>query len=118
MFVVARIIICILIQNLKRVVTKLSFFCRQRALKALDERLSKVEQPLSSWDDTGSSSQDELPTPSPSTTTTPGTSQLEAVMVEKPPPTSSSSSLPHQDTKLSTPGSSETVVTAVKIESV
>lgn len=98
---------------------KCSFSGRQRALKALDERLSKVEQPLSSWDDTGSSSQDELPTPSPSTTTTPGPSQLEAVVVEKPLPTSSSSSsVPHQDTKLSTPGSSETVVTAVKTESV
>ena len=39
--------------------------CRQRALKALDERLSKVEQPLGwpSMDDAGTSSQDELASP-------------------------------------------------------
>ena len=38
---------------------------RQRALKALDERLSKVEQPLGwpSMDDAGTSSQDELVSP-------------------------------------------------------
>ena len=93
------------------------FSCRQRALKALDERMSKVEIPLSSWDDPGSSSsQDELSTPTPSTTMAQGTPHLEAVVVEKLPSSSSSSS--HMDTKLSTSGSSETVAAAVKTESI
>ena len=92
------------------------FSCRQRALKALDERMSKVEIPLSSWDDPGSSSsQDELSTPTPSTTMAQGTPHLEAVVVEKLPSSSSSS---HMDTKLSTSGSSETVAAAVKTESI
>ena len=64
---------------------------RQRALKALDDRLSKNTEPIS-WptlDDAGSSSPDEQ---SPAT----GTQGLSAVVVEKSPgvPSSSSSSPP------------------------
>lgn len=58
---------------------------RQRALKALDERLSKSSEPVSwpSLDEAGSSSQDEA-APSP-IAPPPGATQLEAVVVEKDP---------------------------------
>ena len=60
--------------------------CRQRALKALDERLKKSNEPSASWpslDEAGSSSQDEVaPSPTP-TAGTGNSSELEAVVVEK-----------------------------------
>lgn len=61
-----------------------TWFCRQRALKALDERLKKSSEPAASWpslDEAGSSSQDEVATsPTPAAGT-----ELEAVVVEKDP---------------------------------
>lgn len=58
---------------------------RQRALKALDERLKKSSEPMSwpSLDEAGSSSQDDA-TPSQAATPS-GPMQLEAVVVEKDP---------------------------------
>ena len=79
---------------------------RQRALKALDERLNKTEEPLSwpSLDEGGTSSQEDEQTQGSHTV-----AQLEAVVVEGNPPgateteqskTSSTTSLPTAKTEV------------------
>ena len=61
--------------------------CRQRALKALDERLKKSTEPTSwpSMEDAGSSSGPDEPVPPQLKTSASATGQLEAVVVEKTP---------------------------------
>jgi len=74
--------VCFLINNLSLFVG-----CRQRALKALDERLKKSTEPTNwpSMEDAGSSSGPEEPS-APQLKTSPSvTGQLEAVVVEKTP---------------------------------